>query len=839
MVLGVSLATTGISWYVLQSQNEARARAQFESEARQSATELREHLLRFEEVLQAGAGLISASESVSREEWRRFVDRLELPRAYPGIETINYAAYVPGSGVSALEQQMRASGDKQFNVWPAGVRNEYVVNTLLEPFGGPNNLALGFDLATDPTRRRAMDLARDSGTVVLSGRVSLVVDRSAQPRPGFLMFAPVYRQEVASTAERRAALAGYVTAAFHLDDLIAVVLRNRSVPLGISITDASAGKTQALIYANARGAESRAHPHRAMLTTDIAASPSGQHWQLRFDANASALAALQDSRPLLVVAAGVPLSLLLFGLVWSETSLRTRATKLANQMTEAVSKQAQLLDLTHDTVILRDSSNIIRYWNRAAMDTYGYTTEEAMGHTADELLKTHYPVPTEALWDELTRTGRWEGELIHTRRDGERILVSSRWAVQRRKDGSVDSILETNNDITERRRAEDDRRRLESSLLQAQKLEAMGTLAGGVAHDFNNVLGAVLGYGELAQSAAPEGSSLRRYVDNMMSAGQRAKSLVERILAFSRSGVGPKTSVHVQSVVAEAIECLSASLPDNVELATELSAGNAAVTGDPTQIHQVALNLCTNALQAMKSGGALSVTLDTVHLDADRTIVTGTLAAGEYLRLVVSDTGAGIEPALQGRVFDPFFTTKGVGVGTGLGLSLVHGIVTDLGGGVDMTSAVAHGTTFTIYLPRHGSVDPVITDAETVAQGNGETILIVDDEDMLVRLVEEIIAGLGYEPVGYSSPVDALRAFHADPQRFAAVITDETMPGMTGSQLAEQIVATRSDIPIILMSGYTSPALFARASGAGVRAVLSKPLQSLDIGRALASALGK
>jgi CheY-like chemotaxis protein len=367
----------------------------------------------------------------------------------------------------------------------------------------------------------------------------------------------------------------------------------------------------------------------------------------------------------------------------------------------------------------------------------------------------------------------------------------------------------------------------------------MGTLAGGVAHDFNNILGAVLGYGELAQNAAPAGSALRRYVDSMMSAGQRAKSLVERILAFSRSGVGPRTAVHVQSVVNEALEILTASLPENIHLALDLHAEDAAVSGDPTQIHQVVLNLCTNALHAMKDGGTLSVRLDCVTLDAARGVMTGTLAPGEYVRLVVSDTGAGIDPALHRRIFDPFFTTKGVGVGTGLGLSLVHGIVTDLGGGVDMTSEVARGTTFTIYMPRQGSANRVIVEAEQVACGDGETVLIVDDEEMLVQLAEEMVAGLGYEPVGFSSPVEALQVFRSDPERFSAVLSDETMPGMTGSQLTEQIAAIRPDIPIILMSGYAGPTLTARAHAAGARDVLAKPLQSHDIGRALATALGK
>jgi PAS domain S-box-containing protein len=839
VVLGVSLATTAVAWYVLQSQGQDRARSEFESEARQTVAGIRDEILGFEEVIQAGAGLLSASESVSGHEWQRFVERLELSSAYPAIETISYAERVRASGLADLRKRMLAAGNPEFGVWPAGDREEYVVNTLIEPSRGVSQRALGFDLTTDPVRRRTMEQARDTGTAVLSEPLRLVIDRTSKPRTGFLLFAPVYgRDDEARTVEqRRASLEGYVTAAFHLEDVVTSVLRDRTLPLGISIWDADQKGSQAPIYANARGAETLAHPDTPMLTTQMPFSLSGQTWTVRFSTRRPPGTAMQP--PLLAVAVGVPISLLLFGIAWSETSMRSRATKLAGEMTAEVRKQAQLLDLTHDTVFLRDRDNVIRYWNRAAADTYGFTSEEAIGRTADDLLRTRFPVAPDVIWDELTREGRWEGELTHTRRDGTEILVASRWVVQRDRRGAIESILETNNDITERRRAEDDRRRLEASLLQAQKLEAMGTLAGGVAHDFNNILGAVLGYGELAQNAAPAGSALRRYVDSMMSAGQRAKSLVERILAFSRSGVGPRTAVHVQSVVAEALEILVASLPDNIRLESELRAEDAAVDGDPTQIHQVVLNLCTNAVHAMKSGGTLSVRLDCVHFDADRTMMTGTLVPGEYLRLVVRDTGAGIDPALHRRIFDPFFTTKGVGVGTGLGLSLVHGIVTDLGGGVEMTSEMSRGTTFTIYLPRHGRANPAVVEAEQVAQGDGEAVLLVDDEEMLVRLGEEMIAELGYEPIGFNSPVEALQAFRTDSHRFAAVLSDETMPGMTGTQLATQIAAIRPDIPIILMSGYAGPTLAARAHAVGARDVLAKPLQSRDIGKALASALGK
>jgi len=390
--------------------------------------------------------------------------------------------------------------------------------------------------------------------------------------------------------------------------------------------------------------------------------------------------------------------------------------------------------------------------------------------------------------------------------------------------------------ISARKNAEAQRDRLEVQLRQAQKLEAIGTLAGGIAHDFNNILAAILGYGEMAQKDAPEGTPLRRHIDAALSAGMRAKSLVERILAFSRSGIGERVPVNVQSVVFEALDLVAASLPTGVRLERQLNAGSAAVLGDPIQVHQVIMNLCANAIQAMKSKGAITVSLDVVE-QQERIVTTSVLAGGRYIRLQVRDTGVGIAAHVLERIFDPFFTTKEVGVGTGLGLSLVHGIVTDLGGGIDIESRVGEGSTFTVYMPWQNNVAAPPAVAEKVQPGTGEIILLVDDEETLVRLGEEMIAELGYEPVGFTSSVAALATFRAAPERFNAVLSDEAMPDMTGSELALEIRKIRPDIPIVLMSGYVTTALSSRARDAGVVEVLSKPLVRRDIARSLAGAL--
>jgi len=393
-------------------------------------------------------------------------------------------------------------------------------------------------------------------------------------------------------------------------------------------------------------------------------------------------------------------------------------------------------------------------------------------------------------------------------------------------------------DVTAQKTAQIGKEQLEAQLRQSQKMEAVGTLAGGIAHDFNNILGAILGYGELALQHCAANGEMRRYLDNVMHATERAKLLVERILGFSRSGLGDRVPVNVGAVISETLELLKASLPADVRLQSSIGAGDAAVIGDATYLHQVAMNLCTNAMQAMENGGLLNVVLERTDVNEPRTLARGSLARGPYVRLIVSDTGTGIPPAVLERMFDPFFTTKEVGEGTGLGLSLVHGIVTDLGGAIDVATTAGVGTQFEIWLPVTGETAvPPVEASRTLPRGHGETVMIVDDERPLVNLAEEIIADLGYEPVGFASSEAALEAFRAAPERFDLVLTDESMPELIGTELAQAIRRLRPDIPIILMTGYGGAQFADRAADIGLSDVLRKPLHRLELADSLARVL--
>jgi PAS domain S-box-containing protein len=407
-----------------------------------------------------------------------------------------------------------------------------------------------------------------------------------------------------------------------------------------------------------------------------------------------------------------------------------------------------------------------------------------------------------------------------------------------RNSGGGIRIIGMLKDVTGRKRAQAERERLNERLREAQKLEALGTMAGGIAHDFNNILGAILGHGELALAEADYNTRAPKRLQAIVDAGQRGKALVEQILTFARRGVRRRRAVPLWPVFVEIRDLLSGSAPPTLRIVLENDDAAIAVLGDPTRLHQLLMNLATNAVHAMPDGGCLTLELTKEAVARTHLLDHGSLQPGDYARLTVRDTGGGIAPEVQARMFEPFFTTKEHGKGTGLGLALVRAIVADHDGAIRVRSEPGKGTQVDVYLPLAASSAVQGAVAETQPpSGNGRTVMVVDDDRAMLETTEEMLAHLGYEPVGYQAAADALQALRANPDRFDLVLTDESMPEMTGTQLAVQIKDLRRDLPVIVASGYGGPNLQRRALAAGARAVLSKPYDSGSLAQALASAL--
>jgi PAS domain S-box-containing protein len=401
-----------------------------------------------------------------------------------------------------------------------------------------------------------------------------------------------------------------------------------------------------------------------------------------------------------------------------------------------------------------------------------------------------------------------------------------------------DEVVATVRDITGRKSAEAHRDRLEQQLRQSQKMEAIGTLAGGIAHDFNNILTAILGYAELLRAQVRGQTGVEERLTEITKAGARAKDLVSQILTFSRRREHTRTTMSLGPAIEEALRLLRAAIPATIEIDAQVDPDLPPVLADATQVHQVVMNLAANAAAAMAGGpGRLTVRCAAVELDAAGAADAG-LQAGPFVRLMIEDSGCGMPPEVLERIFDPFFTTKGPGEGTGLGLSVVHGIVKAHEGAILVDSRVGEGTAFRIYFPALTEREPsgARPRARTIA-GRGEHVLIVDDEPALVELLRDQLQSLGYRVTAHVSPLEALADFLSRPLDFDVILTDLTMPGMSGADLAEKILKVRPDLPIVMATGYGHVMSEDRAREIGLRPLLFKPFSMAALGDAIQDAL--
>lgn len=511
------------------------------------------------------------------------------------------------------------------------------------------------------------------------------------------------------------------------------------------------------------------------------------------------------------------------------------------QMEKDLKEEKEFTDAAINTMrgafFVKDQKGRYVRWNRQVTAALG-VRDEQMG-SVDDLSRIH-PEDRERMASKMAEVfekGYAQGEARAVINEKVRHFF---FFGRRMHIGKKAYLVGSGIDVTERKEAERERTELESQLQQAQKMEAIGTLAGGIAHDFNNILTAIIGYGELMQhfqidAAHPARSNL----EEVLKAGYRAKDLVRQILAFSRLAEQEKKPVVLASVISETLKFLRATLPSTIEIRHSLKGKDAKVLADATQMHQVLMNLCTNAAHAMgEGGGVLEIGLDRLDPGLQGADSFKNPAEGPHLKLTVRDTGHGMAPQIMERIFDPYFTTKKRGDGTGLGLSLVHGIVKNHGGRIAVDSEPGSGASFSIYLPvlaENGMQLPDET-SEPVPSGT-ECVLFVDDEAPIVDMARIILENLGYEVVGATDPLEALTTFLAAPDRFHLVITDLTMPRMTGAELIEKLTSIRPGIPVILSSGFGLSAAREKIEALGVRRFIDKPLSVSRLAQAVRQAL--
>jgi PAS domain S-box-containing protein len=501
---------------------------------------------------------------------------------------------------------------------------------------------------------------------------------------------------------------------------------------------------------------------------------------------------------------------------------------------KALREQQQLLaaviEGTTDAIFVKDLQGRYLLANEATAQAVGRAKGELLGKTDAELFPRQSAETIHQVDAEVIASGaaRLAEEQLET------TFGDSCWLVNKSPlfadDGRISGLIGISRNITERKRDEEEKRILAEKLRQAQKMESIGTLAGGIAHDFNNILAAIVGYAEMAQDGCQQGSAVRRDIDQVVKASYRAKDLVRQILAFSRRAESKPIPMQLSHVVREVLRLLRSTLPATIAIRQSIDEDVGLIAADPTQIHQVVMNLCTNAYQAMEeTGGTLFVGVAKKMLPLQPSDQAGEGGTGPFVHLTVRDTGVGIPAADMDKIFDPYFTTKEVGKGTGLGLAISHGIIRSYGGFITCDSTPGEGTTFQVLLPGvQGLAPPEPPVLDQVPHGR-ERILFVDDEAIIAEMAANMLARLGYQVTTQTSGVEALATLRHQPQAFDLVITDQTMPKMTGSELCRHLLELRPELPIILCTGYSSLVSEETASSIGVKGFAMKPLVRRDL----------
>jgi PAS domain S-box-containing protein len=475
--------------------------------------------------------------------------------------------------------------------------------------------------------------------------------------------------------------------------------------------------------------------------------------------------------------------------------------------------------------------------NEATCKTHGYTREELIGRPVADLDD-----------EEGRRLCRERTEIIlsgktlaiennHVRKDGSGFPVAV-YANVVRFENKPPLILTTEFDISDRKKAEANKQRLEAQLKQSQKMEAVGTLAGGIAHDFNNILAIILGNAELASDDIPDWNPASKSLKEIQLASIRAKDMVRQLLAFGRKSDEESKPLNMSPIVKESMKMLRFAVPTSVEFEQHISDDPCHILGDAAQINQIMMNVVTNAAQAMsEEGGLLEVTLEKIILQEEKPCFDWVLSPGPYVRLKVKDTGEGIAPEIMTRIFDPYYTTKEVGKGTGMGLSVIHGIVKRHNGGIRVESELGKGTVFEIYFPALEEMSAVEKEPEGEIKGGAERILFVDDEESMVNLNRQRLERLGYVVKSTTKPLEALEWFKAGPDQFDVIITDMTMPRMTGDRLAAEVLKIRPRMPVIICTGYSERMSEKKAAALGARKYIEKPIELRNLASALREVL--
>lgn len=484
---------------------------------------------------------------------------------------------------------------------------------------------------------------------------------------------------------------------------------------------------------------------------------------------------------------------------------------------EKIRQQAALLDITTDAIIVRDLENRILFWNKSAENLYGWQAQEVFGKNTNKLLYKEVPPEMEAALSDVMSKGQWQGEVSKVTKNHKEILVESRWTLVCDQQGKAISILSVDTDITQKKL-------LEAQLFRAQRLESIGTLASGIAHDLNNILTPILAVAQLLPLKFPDVYDQDKHLLEILeNSAKRGADLVKQVLSFARGVEGKRMALQLKHLIREVVKILKETFPKSVDLYIDIVPDLWLVSGDGTQLHQVLMNLCVNARDAMLNGGTLSIYAENLFIDENYARMHLEAKTGHYTVTTVSDTGVGIPPEIIDRIFEPFFTTKEQGKGTGLGLSTVIGIVKSHGGFVNVYSEVGSGTSFKIYLPAVQEMEAPPPQEMEIMGGQGELILVVDDEPSIQEITKASLETYNYKILSANDGIEAIALYAQHKHEISAVLIDMMLPALDGLTAMRTLQKINPQVKIIASSGLMSSSKLAAVMGTGVKTFLSKP----------------
>jgi two-component system cell cycle sensor histidine kinase/response regulator CckA len=488
---------------------------------------------------------------------------------------------------------------------------------------------------------------------------------------------------------------------------------------------------------------------------------------------------------------------------------------------EKIREQAALLEITTDAISVRDLHQNILFWNKGAERLYGWKAEEVLGENALEILYKNTTLPQQEIQASLEKKGSWQGELNKLTKDGKKIIVESRWTLVKNNQGQPKSILVVSTDITHKKQ-------LEAQFLRTQRMESIGTLAGGIAHDLNNVFAPILMAIQLLQLKLKDSQS-QQWLDILESSAQRGADLVKQVVSFARGVEGERTLIQVRHLIKEIKQIAIETFPKSIAVDIDVPEDLWTVSGDATQLHQVLMNLCVNARDAMLDGGNLNISGKNILIDENYAQINIDAKVGPYIVITVSDTGTGISQEILERIFEPFFTTKEVGKGTGLGLSTVIGIIKSHAGFVNVYSELGQGTEFKVYLPALAETVTQSVKAQKLIEGEGELILVVDDEEPILKITSNSLETHGYRVLTANDGIEAIALYAEYGEEISTVIVDMMMPSMDGPTTINLLQKMNPAVKIIAVSGLVSSNKVNLATNSGIKALLNKPYSTNEL----------